>query len=127
MPYKSRVQDGFCHFSFVQCGPISRYAIHREWHIGEKRSLFGTFGNVMNGTEILTTASRMLETHGANAKFLIAQKMDDAMVMGDGQAYDDWCMVAKAVHLMAQTREDAKRERSENLPPVVVPRAFRAA
>ena len=81
----------------------------------------------MNGTEILTTASRMLETHGANAKFLIAQKMDDAMVMGDGQAYDDWCMVAKAVILMAKTREEAKRTRKDPLDPITVPAAFRAA
>ena len=81
----------------------------------------------MNGTEILTTASRMLESHGANAKFLIAQKMDDAMVMGDGQAYDDWCMVAKALHLMSQTREEAKRAKPETVAPIAVPRAFRAA
>lgn len=81
----------------------------------------------MNGTEILTTASRMLETHGVNAKFLIAQKMDDAMVAGDGQAYDDWCMIAKAVNLMSQTRDVAKQVKPETMAPVIVPRAFKAA
>ena len=37
----------------------------------------------MDGTQILNTASSMLETHGEAAKFLIAQKMDDAMLAGD--------------------------------------------
>ena len=61
----------------------------------------------MDGTQILNTASSMLETHGDTAKFLIAQKMDDAMLAGDGQAYDDWCMVAKAMSLMSTARKEA--------------------
>ena len=61
----------------------------------------------MDGTQILNTASSMLETHGETAKFLIAQKMDDALLANDGQAYDDWCMIAKAMSLMSTARKEA--------------------
>jgi len=79
----------------------------------------------MDGTQILNTASSMLETHGENAKFLIAQKMDDAMLAGDGQAYDDWCMIAKAMSLMTMARKEAAA-RPKTVEPVM-PAAFKAA
>ena len=79
----------------------------------------------MDGTQILNTASSMLETHGETAKFLIAQKMDDAMQAGDGQAYDDWCMVAKAMHLMTMARKEAAA-RPKTVEPVSLG-AFKAA
>ncbi len=79
----------------------------------------------MDGTTILTTASSLLETHGENAKFHIAQKMDDAMLTGDGKAYDDWCMVAKAVNLMTLTRVEAKAAKPEPMP--LAARTFKAA
>jgi len=79
----------------------------------------------MDGSQILNTASSMLETHGEGARFLIAQKMDDAMLAGDGQAYDDWCMVAKALELMTMARKEAAA-RPKRVEPVL-PAAFKAA
>jgi hypothetical protein len=80
----------------------------------------------MDGTQILNTASGMLETHGEHAKFLIAQKMDDAMLAGDGQAYDDWCMIAKAMSLMTMARKDAAAKPAQKAD-VILPAAFKAA
>lgn len=80
----------------------------------------------MDGTQILNTASSMLETHGETAKFLIAQKMDDAMLAGDGQAYDDWCMIAKAMNLMTLARKEAVA-RPKIVEPVPMAAAFKAA
>lgn len=80
----------------------------------------------MDGTQILKTASGMLETHGETAKFLIAQKMDDAMLAGDGQGYDDWCMVAKAMTLMSMARKEAVA-RPKQVESVSMAAAFRAA
>jgi hypothetical protein len=80
----------------------------------------------MDGTQILNTASSMLEAHGETAKFLIAQKMDDAMLAGDGQAYDDWCMVAKALNLMTIARKEAAA-RPKHVETVSMAARFRAA
>lgn len=80
----------------------------------------------MDGSQILNTASGMLETHGEGARFLIAQKMDDAMLAGDGQAYDDWCMVAKALELMSMARKEAAARPKKRAEPVL-PAAFKAA
>ena len=80
----------------------------------------------MDGTQILNTASSMLETHGESAKFLIAQKMDDAMLAGDGQAYDDWCMVAKAMSLMMTARKEAAA-RPKHVESLSMAARFRAA
>ena len=79
----------------------------------------------MDGTQILNTASSMLEAHGETAKFLIAQKMDDALLANDGQAYDDWCMVAKALSLMTTARKEAAA-RPKTVKPVSLG-AFKAA
>ena len=84
----------------------------------------------MDGTFILNTASSMLETFGDKAKFHIAEEMDRAMEAGDGTAYDQWCLVAKAVELMAMTRQEAatakpaKTEKADK-PPAIG--RFRAA
>ncbi len=80
----------------------------------------------MDGTQILNTASSMLETHGEHAKFLIAQKMDDAMLAGDGQAYDDWGMIAKAMSLMTMARKEAVAKPVKKTE-VIMPAAFKAA
>ena len=79
----------------------------------------------MDGTKILNTASSMLETHGESAQFLIAQKMDDALLAGDGEAYDDWCMIAKAMNLMTMARKEAAA-RPKKVEPIL-PAAFKAA
>ena len=80
----------------------------------------------MDGTKILNTASSMLETHGESAKFLIAQKMDDALLAGDGEAYDDWCMIAKAMNLMSMARKEAAA-RPKHVESVSMAARFRAA
>lgn len=80
----------------------------------------------MDGTKILNTASSMLETHGESAKFLIAQKMDDALLAGDGEAYDDWCMIAKAMNLMTMARKEAAA-RPKHVESVSMAARFRAA
>jgi hypothetical protein len=85
----------------------------------------------MDGTFILNTASSMLETFGDKAKFHIAEEMDRAMEAGDGAAYDQWCLVAKAVELMAMTRQEAAAAKPETAekPGKAAPalRTFRAA
>jgi hypothetical protein len=85
----------------------------------------------MDGTFILNTASSMLETFGENAKFHIAEEMDRAMEAGDGAAYDQWCLVAKAVELMTMTRKEnaaAKPEKTEKADKTpTIGRTFRAA
>ena len=83
------------------------------------------FTKHMDGKQILNTASSLLEAHGESAKFLIAQKMDDALLSGDGQAYDDWAMIAKAMSLMTMARKEAAA-RPKNAEPVL-PAAFKAA
>ena len=47
------------------------------------------------------------------------------MLAGDGQAYDDWCMVAKAMNLMTMARKEAAA-RPKTVEPMPLA-AFRAA
>ena len=84
------------------------------------------FTKHMDGTQILNTASSLLEAHGESAKFLIAQKMDDALLSGDGQAYDDWAMIAKAMSLMTTARKEAAA-RPKHVETVSMAARFRAA
>ena len=79
----------------------------------------------MDGTAILTTASSMLETYGADAKFHIAERMDQAMQSGDGAAYDEWAMVAKAVALMSMSRGEAAKSKPSDIDSLR--RTFKAA
>jgi hypothetical protein len=79
----------------------------------------------MNGTKILATASSILETYGDNAKFHIAEQMDQAMQAGDGASYDEWAMVAKAVVLMGMPRAEAAKAEPDVAD--AIRRSFKAA
>lgn len=79
----------------------------------------------MDGTKILATASSILESYGDNAKFHIAEQMDQAMQAGDGAAYDEWAMVAKAVVLMSMPRAEAAKEKPDVAD--AIRRSFKAA
>ena len=61
----------------------------------------------MDSSMILTTASSMLETFGDNAKFMAAERMDQAMADGDGGAYDEWQLIGKAIALMSMPRAES--------------------
>ena len=81
----------------------------------------------MNGTAILNTASNLIESYGAGAKFHIAEQMDRALEAGDGATYDQLALVAKAVALMTMTRQEATAaKKPEKMPAPVLP-TFRAA
>ena len=81
----------------------------------------------MDGTTILTMASELLEAYGDNAKFHAAEQMDHALETDDGAAYDQWCLVAKAINLMSMARTEAKTAKADKPAPVVRPAAFKAA
>lgn len=80
----------------------------------------------MDGTVILNTASTMIEAYGDGAKFHIAEQMDRALEAGDGAAYDQLSLIAKAISLMTMTRQEAAIIKPEKAP-VPVLRTFRAA
>lgn len=50
----------------------------------------------------LTLASEMIEQFGEHAEMLAADNMDAALQTGDGESYDHWCLVAKAVALLTR-------------------------
>ena len=87
----------------------------------------------MNSTKILATASEMLEAHGDNAKFLVADHIDQALLNGDAAAHDEWCMIGKAIALMSVPRPEAKPAESNPVqdkpadPAKFGPRSFKAA
>jgi len=81
----------------------------------------------MDGTVILNTASDMIQAYGDGAKFHIAEQMDRALESGDGVAYDQLCMVAKAISLMTMARQEAAVVRPEKAAATPALRAFKAA
>ena len=81
----------------------------------------------MDPQNILTTASSMLETFGENAKFMVAERIDQAMQAGDAVAHDEWCLIGKAIALMSMPRGEAPAAKSKAKPAPVVHRKFRAA
>jgi hypothetical protein len=81
----------------------------------------------MDGTVILNTASSMLETYGDSAKFHVAAEMDRALETGDGAAYDQLCLVAKAISLMSMTRQEAAAIKPAKVATPVISRTFKAA
>lgn len=70
-------------------------------------AVFKGTNNTMDSAALLSTASELVETYGQNARFHVAERMDQAMAAGDGQAYDEWAMIAKAVVLMSMPRAEA--------------------
>lgn len=80
----------------------------------------------MDGTVILNTASTMIEAYGDGAKFHIAEQIDRAMEAGDGAAYDQLCLIAKAISLMTMTRQEAAAIKPEKTTAPIL-RAFKAA
>lgn len=81
----------------------------------------------MDGTIILNTASDMIEAYGDGAKFHIAEQMDRALESGDGVAYDQLCMVAKAISLMTMARQEAATIKPAKVATPVISRTFKAA
>lgn len=81
----------------------------------------------MDSSMILTTASSMLETFGDNAKFMAAERMDQAMADGDGAAYDEWQLIGKAIALMSMPRDETIATKIVPEVTPVVHRKFRAA
>jgi hypothetical protein len=75
----------------------------------------------------LNTASSMLETYGDSAKFHVAAEMDRALETGDGAAYDQLCLVAKAISLMSMTRQEAAAIKPAKVATPVISRRFKAA
>ncbi len=55
-------------------------------------------------SEILSSAAELVSAHGDNAKFLVAERIDQALANGDGEAHDRWCLIGKAVALMLMPR-----------------------
>lgn len=80
----------------------------------------------MDPQNILTTASSMLESYGENAKFMVAERIDQALLAGDGAAHDEWCLIGKAIALMSLPRAEtvATKVKPEATPVV---RKFKAA
>lgn len=60
----------------------------------------------MDNTAILKTAASLLEAHGDKAKFLVAERIDQALEAGDGGQHDFWCLVGKAVALLSMPRAE---------------------
>ena len=81
----------------------------------------------MDPQKILTTASGMLETFGENAKFMVAEHIDQALQAGDAAAHDEWCMIGKAIALMSMPRGEAAPAKPKAKSAPVVHRKFRAA
>ena len=54
--------------------------------------------------KILAAAAELVAAHGDRAKFLVAERIDRALVDDDGEAHDRWCLIGKAVALMSMTR-----------------------
>ena len=81
----------------------------------------------MDPQKILTTASGMLETFGENAKFMVAEHIDQAMQAGDAAAHDEWCLIGKAIALMSIPRSEAPATKVKPKSAPVVHRKFRAA
>ena len=81
----------------------------------------------MDPQNILTTASSMLETFGENAKFMVAERIDQAMQAGDAAAHDEWCLIGKAIALMSMPRGEVPAAKPKAKPATVVHRKFRAA
>ncbi|MGZ5929095.1 MAG: hypothetical protein ACXWLX_07750 [Rhizomicrobium sp.] len=81
----------------------------------------------MDPQNILTTASSMLEAFGENAKFMVAERIDQAMQAGDAAAHDEWCLIGKAIALMSMPRGEAPAVKPKAKPAPVVHRKFRAA
>ncbi|MEP6831572.1 MAG: hypothetical protein ABI963_14615 [Rhizomicrobium sp.] len=75
----------------------------------------------------MNTASSMFETYGDSAKFHVAAEMDRALEMGDGSAYDQLCLVAKAISLMSMTRQEAATIKPAKVATPVISRTFKAA
>ena len=44
----------------------------------------------------------MIASFGAKAEFLAGDRLDTALLAGDAEAYDKWCLVAKAIALMTR-------------------------
>jgi hypothetical protein len=81
----------------------------------------------MDPQNILTTASSMLETHGENAKFMVAEHIDRALEAGDGAAHDEWCLIGKAIALMSMPRAETPAAKAAPKVAPVIHRKFRAA
>jgi hypothetical protein len=60
-------------------------------------------------SEILSSAAELVAAHGDNAKFLVAERVDQALAQGDGEAHDRWCLIGKAVALMLMPRAEAAK------------------
>ena len=54
--------------------------------------------------KILEAAAELVAAHGDRAKFLVAERIDRALVEDDGEAHDRWCLIGKAVALMSMAR-----------------------
>jgi hypothetical protein len=84
-------------------------------------------------SEILSTAAELVAAHGGNAKFLVAERIDQALANSDGEAHDRWCLIGKAVALMIMTQPAADAAKpADVVKPVKQPgqpaaRAFKAA
>jgi hypothetical protein len=81
--------------------------------------------------EILSSAAELVAAHGDNAKFLVAERVDQALAHGDGEAHDRWCLIGKAVALMLMPRAEAAKP-ADAVKPVKqtgksAARAFKAA
>jgi hypothetical protein len=81
----------------------------------------------MDPANILTTASGMLETYGENAKFMVADHIDQALQAGDAAAHDEWCLIGKALALMSMPRGEAPAAKVKPTSVPTVHRKFKTA
>jgi hypothetical protein len=53
----------------------------------------------------LTIASEMIEQHGDRAELLAADQMDAALLSGDSEKFNEWCLVGKAIALFSRQNQ----------------------
>lgn len=69
----------------------------------------------------LTLASEMIEQFGQHAEMLAADNMDAALQTGDGESYDHWCLVAKAIALLTRHHPEPVKTKTKRKAPVEEP------
>ena len=95
--------------------------------LAAETQILWAFRKNMDPHNILTTASGMLETYGENAKFMVAEHIDQALQAGDAAAHDEWCLIGKAIALMSMPRGENLAAKAKPKAAPVVHRKFRAA
>ena len=69
----------------------------------------------------LNLASEMIEQFGEQAELLAAQRMDAALQADNGESYDEWCLVAKAIALLTRHHPEPVKTKSKRKAPAEEP------